>query len=359
MRIAYLAHFRGGAETGIFRKIAGQANEWDRLGATVGLFATTDAAAAADWRALPAAASVRTATHSPVSLLVERERLAGDVLSWRPDLVYARHTLFYPGLLRIERAVPLVFEINSNDLTEFASVSPRRYWYARLTRGFPLSRAAGFVFVTRELAQAGVFTRYGRPSAVIANGIRLDDVPELQAPANSDPRLVFMGHPHSPWHGLGELEDLVRAFPGWRLDVVGPAPDEFRAPPANLTAHGVLGPAAYRPIVAAADVAVGTLGLHRQHMHEASPIKLREYLASGLPAIIGYEDTDFPGGAPFLLQIPNSADGVRRSTAQIEAFVRSWMGRRVPRAAIRHLDVGEKERTRLAFFEQVLSGVRA
>src|SRR5436853_94310 len=42
VRIAYLVHFRGGSETGIFHKVAGQADEWTRRGHVVGLFVATD-----------------------------------------------------------------------------------------------------------------------------------------------------------------------------------------------------------------------------------------------------------------------------------------------------------------------------
>jgi hypothetical protein len=107
------------------------------------------------------------------------------------------------------------------------------------------------------------------------------------------------------------------------------------------------------PLLARADVAIGSLGLYRAKLQEASTLKVREYLARGIPTILGYRDTDFPEWAPFLLQIPNSADGVRRSLNEIEAFVRSSRGGRVPRDRIRHLDVAAKEAARLVFLEQV------
>ncbi len=40
-------------------------------------------------------------------------------------------------------------------------------------------------------------------------------------------------------------------------------------------------------------------------------LKVREYLAAGLPVVIGYQDTDFLDGAPFILQVPNEPDGIR------------------------------------------------
>ena len=355
MRIAYLVHFRGGPETGIFRKVTSQADAWSRLGKTVGMFVTTDAASVEAWRSRPEAVRVIGATTKPGSLLTTREGIVRAVRRWKPDVVYARHTLFHPGLLFLVRERPTVFEINSDDLAEFRSASARRHQFARLTRGLLLRRAAGLVFVTRELARMPQFARYRRPSVVIANGVRLVDVPAVPPPdpPNAAPRLIFLGHPHSPWHGLDQLEAMAAAFPDWEFDVVGPGPVELTRRLPNLRAHGVLQPAAYRPILARADVAIGSLGLYRNGMEEASPIKLREYLAAGVPTIIGYEDTDFPDDVPFLLRVPNRDGGAVDHLGAVRAFVEGWRGRRVPRDAIGHLDMAAKEQARLTFLVRV------
>ncbi len=360
VRIAYLVHFRGGAETGIFRKIATQADEWTRRGHEVGLFVATDPAAEADWRVLPQAVAVMPASTGARAMLVGRERLAARLRGWQPELVYARHTLAYPGLIRIVRSLPTVFEINSDDVAEFRLVSARRHRLAQLTRGLLLGRAAGLVFVTRELERNRAFAHYRRPSIVVANGIRLADVPSLPSATNAEPRLIFLGHPDTPWHGLAGLEDMARAFPAWQFDVVGPRAAELSAdPPRNVVLRGELTAAAYRPLLATADVAIGTLGLYRKEMEEASPLKTREYLASGLPSIIAYEDTDFPDGAPFLLRVPNRADGVATSLPAIEAFVARWRGRRIPRESVEVIDTGAKETARLAFFQSIVQQANA
>jgi hypothetical protein len=113
--------------------------------------------------------------------------------------------------------------------------------------------------------------------------------------------------------------------------------------------HGLLDRAAYLPLLECADVALGALALHRLELSEASPLKVAEYLASGLPAITSYTDTRFPAGAPFLLQIPNTEDNVESSLTRIADFVTSWMGRRVDRAAVGGMDARVIERRRLDF----------
>ena len=92
-------------------------------------------------------------------------------------------------------------------------------------------------------------------------------------------------------------------------------------------------------------------------MHEASPLKVREYLALGLPTIIGYKDTDFPQGAPFLLELPNVENNVDFAADAILRFVEEWKNKRVPRSEVLHLDLKKKERERLRFLKEVANAL--
>jgi glycosyltransferase involved in cell wall biosynthesis len=357
VKVAFLAHFRGGSESGILRKVASQTAAWTELGAQVGLFVATSPQSVDAWRAISAAVSVRTPPGGPFGLLREREALVADVGRWHPDVVYARHGLAYPGLLRLARRLPTVVEVNGDDLAEFRLLSLRRYWLARLTRSLLLRRAAGLVFVTHELRDSPSFAGCRRPSAVIGNGIDLSAITPAARAHNSQPRLIFIGHPRTPWHGLEHVAELAEAFPGWQVDVIGPDSEELGRPaPQNLFFHGPLTPADYRPLLAAADAAIGTLGLYRKGMAEASSLKVREYLATGLPVILGHRDTDFPTGAPFLLELANGPRCVLDATARIRDFVESWAGRRVAREDVAQLDTRIKERLRLDFIAGVAHG---
>jgi hypothetical protein len=109
--------------------------------------------------------------------------------------------------------------------------------------------------------------------------------------------------------------------------------------------------------MAAADIGIGTLGLHLKAMQEACALKVREYLAYGIPTIIGYRDTDFLTSAPFLLQIPNTPDSIQKSLMEIKSFVEQWKGKRLDRNKISHLDARNKEKQRLGFFEQILNNM--
>jgi glycosyltransferase involved in cell wall biosynthesis len=195
--------------------------------------------------------------------------------------------------------------------------------------------------------------RRDRPSlatVTIANGIELGPVGD-PARNGGGPRLVYIGE-SVYWQGVDKIIELAEARPSWSFDLVGVG---ALSAPANVTCHGFLARDEYAQLLERADVALGTLALHRKQMNEASPLKVRRYLEFGLPLILGYTDTDLAGLDPWwLLTLPNAETNVRDSIAEIDSFVTAVVGRRVPRREVEPLiSAAAKETRRLAFFESV------
>jgi glycosyltransferase involved in cell wall biosynthesis len=352
-RVAYVVHWQGGADTGPFHKITTHRRIWTTLGLDVQLFVTTSAATAADWeRAVPGAV-VLAADRARDKVRV-RARVVDAVLEHQPDLAYIRHGLWYPSFDRLARHVPVVVEVGANDRAEINTKSAVKSTLHRVTRSRYLRACSGFVFVTHELAASPAFTAFDKPHVVVSNGIDLSDYDGLPATVDAPPRLVFLGHPDSPWHGVHELPGLARAFPDWQIDVVGPRPGEIGAAPDNLHLHHAMDRAACRPILTRADVGIGTLGLYRLGTEEASPLKTREYLAHGLPVIAGYLDTDFPETVPFLLRVPNRPGGLGAAYDEVARFVARWHRHRVDRSAVSAVDIGAKEADRVRFLRTLM-----
>lgn len=352
MRVACLMPWPIEEMTGPWQKLIAQLTSWRRLEHEVALFAV--------WRGPSAPAAVAGVEVSVAPYrgwpghVAAVTKAARACLAWGPDVVYCRYDVHYPALPRLARERPLVLEINTDDLTDYAVDGSRlRHLYNRLTRRLTLAAAAGFVFVTRELAASGRFPM-GKPRTVIANGVDLWEVKEGPAPANESPRLVVLATNDAVWNGLDLLASMARRFPSWRFDVVGavrrPPPGGW---PANVVRHGTLFPTEYGPLLDAADAGVGPLALYRKSMAEACPLRVREYLRHGLPVVSAHEDTDFPEGAPFILQLPNRPGGAEGSLERVGAFVEGLRGRRVPRAAVAHIDLGAKEEARLRFLGEV------
>ena len=356
MRIAYLAHGIHGAQDGVRAKILTQAAIWAELdpAVEVGIFVRCEAGAAPDWRDQPHVVRVRSSRAGIAGRLLQRELLSVELARWRPDVIYLRYSTVSPSVVMLVGLTPTVIELNTLDLTELRMRSPLRFAWARATRSLLLRLARGLVVVAGEIADDPIIRGVNVPKAVVPNSVDLERHPRLPLVRNEAPRLVFLGAPHTPWHGVDKILRIAAHFPAWRFDLVGPGPAEVGSHPPNVHVHGLLDRADYLPILAGADVALGALALHRLELSEASPLKVAEYLASGLPAITSYTDTRFPAGAPFLLQIPNTEDNVESSLTRIADFVTSWMGRRVDRAAVAGMDARVIERRRLDFILQPL-----
>ena len=361
MRIAYLGQMAEIAtENGISKKIRMQGTAWLAAGHTVRYFALEPMPAI--WPGLAPLEAEVLARGNLLARALQSRRLAARVRAWRPDAIYFRYAYHSPGFPALFRAIPTVAEINSDDRVEYAlTLSRAKQWYHRLTRARVLRAVSAFVPVTHELAER--FAVFGRPAETIGNSIALDEFAPLPpVPAGAPLRAIFVGSPQTPWHGLERVAELAALFPEIGFDVIGCTFDQWRritgavAPaPANVMFHGSLLRSRYEPLARAATFALGTFGLYRKSMHEACPLKVREYLALGLPVLAAYRDTDVPPEAEYFLRLPNDAAPLAPHRASIAAWVERWRGRRVSCALVAHLDTSCKEAQRLAFITRIVA----
>jgi glycosyltransferase involved in cell wall biosynthesis len=260
--------------------------------------------------------------------------------------------------------VPTVVEINADDKEEAKLRRARARLagaYNELNRRVLLSRARGLVCVTHELAASPHFAGFGKQIEVIGNGVDLEALRPLPpAPAGDRPRVAFLGSARQAWHGIDKIAHLAEQLPQVDVDVIGYDNARLREAlgdrvPANMHPHGIRSRAEFEPILAACDLAFGTLALHRKNMREACPLKVREYLGYGVPVVIGYEDTDLRGVDDWwLLRLPNAEDNVAAHVGKIAAFLESVRRRRVPRELVADRIGSEaKERRRLEFLERM------
>lgn len=359
MKIAYLGQMADVAtENGISKKIRDQAKHWMESGHAVRYFSLVPATTY--WEGM-APLQAELMTRGGWGLRAFRSgALARRIREWQPDAIYFRYAYHSPGLPALFQTIPTVAEINSDDLAEYpVTLSRAKLLYHRLTRERVLRALAAFVPVTRELAAR--FARFGKASETLANGIELERFAPLPpcGPRESL-RLVFVGSTGTPWHGLDRVGELAALLPDAGFDIVGCTPVDWQAvastrgaAPGNMRFHGHLPRSGYEPLMQRASAAIGTLGLYRKSMDEACPLKVREYLAFGLPVLAAYEDTDIPAAADYFLRLPNNSSPLAPYREKIAAWLEHWRGRRVPRAAIAHLDTSEKERRRLAFIARI------
>lgn len=170
-----------------------------------------------------------------------------------------------------------------------------------------LRRARAIVGVTRELGrlESGRIGG-GRPVLCYPNGIRMDGVPLLPDERQGPLRLVFVASVFAPWHGLEQVLDaLSRQSGDFILDIIGeafPAQREKVSGDSRFVFHGSLRPEAIPPLLVRADVGLSSFALELKGMSEACTLKVREYLANGLPVCAGHVDTAFDETFPYFLR---------------------------------------------------------
>ena len=365
MKIAYLGQMADvSCETSIAKKIRDQLLAWSSAGHACRYFALAPSETV--WSDLARVAPCTLLARGPVWQRPLRSRqLCHTLTAWQPDLIYFRYAYHAPGLPSLFGRFPAVAEINSDDTREYAlTLSPAKQLYHRLTRSRVLRPIAGFVTVTHELTR--VLDGFSPARITIGNSISLASffsLPEKNIPA--DPRLLFIGTAGSPWHGLERLAELAAIFPAWRFDVVGLTAQDWHRQTGhdsistNLQLHGPLPAHGYAALLPQIDIAVGSLALFKNGMHEACPLKVREYLAHGLPVIGACADTDIPEDADYYLRLPNDSAPLAPHREAIAAFVKHWQCRRVHRASVAHLDTSVKESARLAFMAKIAADFRS
>jgi glycosyltransferase involved in cell wall biosynthesis len=351
LRIAYACYWDVRRRDGVTSKISQQLAAWRAAGHEATLFLLcpapdTDSGDPIEAEAFPFG--------SAFSRLRATRSLYAAVKEARPDLIYLRYDLFVPPPSSLAGMAPTVVEVNSNLQAELVARSRGAAAYERFQAPGLFRHAAGAVCVSNELAQVVRSRQPHIPVTVIANGVDLGALSPLPPSREIGIRAVYLGDDPS-WQGVDKLIAVAPRLPDWHIDLIGVTSEQSLP---TVTFHGFLPRREYEPILARADLAFGTLALHRKQMNETSALKVPTYLAYGLPTIIGYADTNFVDSEPwYLLRLPNTESNVRDSLERIRSFAQEVKGRRVPRDEVaERISTRSKEAARLAFFTAVLTG---
>jgi glycosyltransferase involved in cell wall biosynthesis len=182
------------------------------------------------------------------------------------------------------------------------------------------------------IGEDGGGTLRGRPAMNIVNGV--DARLPMHAPRTADPavRLLALAS-MSGWHGYDRILRSLAAYQGdidvriefaggdgdgslakWRL-----LTDELHLQD-RVTFHGPLYGETLEELITACDLGVGSLGMFRYGLQQGMTLKVREFMARGLPFISAVFDPALPDGRGFFLQVINDETPIEM--AEIVSFAR-------------------------------------
>lgn len=291
------------------------------------------------------------------------------------DIIYSR----IPPLsvstlisLRKPRECKVVFEFQSIENRE--AWSSGRYSFAVLESIFGKIRRRnidGIVGVTDEIT-AYQLKKSGDtsiPHITIGNGFDVASAPVRRPPEydGGDLHLLCVANV-SRWHGLDRLLQGLTTYRGTPKVVLHIAGDGAELPHLQqltdelgigdrVVFHGFTTGKALDDLFDQCHVAVGSLGIHRIGLKEASILKAREYCARGIPFIYGISDPDFPADFPYILHLP--ADESPIDIKQVLAFAQEVCAdpdhpQKMRRYAEEHLDWSVKMKKLKDFLEALV-----
>lgn len=245
------------------------------------------------------------------------------------DLVFTRYRMATRSLLRLSKRLKerLFFEHNTKEISEFLlrvnesraqlkfSIKPgyfiywlegkilpvmmEKYWGSKVRKNV----RSGFS-VTHEIGafQQAICSEYN--SCVLGNGIRFK-AESIARPVHFDGteiKMFMLLGTKAVWHGVDRLIKGLSLYDGpteIKIDIIGAYMPENVALARELKVEKYINfiapikPEEMDDKLQGYHLALGTLGLHRKDLHEASPLKVRESLMRGFLVVIGYPDTDF------------------------------------------------------------------
>lgn len=299
-----------------------------------------------------------------------------EIALYRPDAIIWRFSVTsVPWVFNPKKASPrvvFVTEHQSKEIEELCAtglgrvVSP----LIRMLRDRVFRHIDAVVGVTPEITRYEVDVA-GRPlpSFTMANGIDVRAYPlrTPPPPGAGTFRLLYVGSHTASWQGLDRVLAGMKARGADRnteLHIAGTVTPDIRRLLDELrlgdrvTMHGYVAGDRLDRLFDMCDVAVGSLGIHRKGLTEASTLKVREYMARGIPFVISHTDVDVAPGLPFVFHAP--ADDNPLDMAAVERFSRELrnmygdtLGPSMRRYAEQRMDYRIKTRDLLHFIMSV------
>lgn len=245
------------------------------------------------------------------------------IRQFNPDIIIHRYdTTYIPAAFNPKKVKPNVIFISEHHGKE--SEELRLNFSRQLRLPFHIIKTRklfknidAVIGVTSEIAKYEVEnSKREIPYFVFTNGIDVEKYPVkkyLEFKGNVL-KMIFIGATTTKWQGMDRLligmENYKRNIK-LELHIVGSVTKNIMGLvkslnlEKNVVFHGLKYGMELDEIFENVHVAVGTLGIHRKGLKFGSPLKIREYMARGIPFVISYIDEDIEDEFPLFLKVPS------------------------------------------------------
>lgn len=171
----------------------------------------------------------------------------------------------------------------------------------------------------------------GRPALCISNGVCVENFPAHTHKAGEEVRILALASMRN-WQGYDRLIKGLSEYDGKTpvyIEMIGDDGDgslilwrdlaKEKGVESHVNFRGALYDSQLTNAVNRCDIGAATLGLHRKSKGVGSVLKVREYMARGIPFIYSYDDSLLDGKEPFALKITGDDSAV--SIAQVVDWV--------------------------------------
>lgn len=169
---------------------------------------------------------------------------------------------------------------------------------------------------------------FGIPAIRLLNGIDVESHPLKERRKQNDKIILIAVASMAKWHGYeriikglaeyysnnGQRNILLRLIgKGSELELYKTLTKNYKLQ-SHVEICGELTGEDLTEQYSQADIAIGSLGMYKIGLEQASPIKLSEYCVRGIPFVYGYTDLRFEGNEEYLLHVSNEDVSVNMQT---------------------------------------------
>lgn len=244
-------------------------------------------------------------------------------------LRYSVHDLFLLKFLKNAR-IPIYTVHHTLEVPELkgmGSIGKARALAEQLIGPISIQYTTGIIGVTKEITQyeSSRLKNEKKITYVYPNGINIKETKVIEDLRSNVPQLLFIASYFADWHGLDLLlKDLCNNHSSFILHVVGKTSEYQRSLANNdkrIVFHGHMSKKEINELASFCTLGLSSFALHRQNMIEACTLKVREYLALGLPVYSGHRDI-FPSDFEYYYYGPPSFNEIIKYCNNVEKATR-------------------------------------